>query len=166
MSQLKLFNIPEKQNENDVVYTPQWVAQDMINFFKPSGKCLDPCYGTGAFYNLLPDGSDYCEIKQGKDFYDYYKKVDWIIGNPPYSDWMNWVIHSFKLSKNILYLITTNKFFISYKIIKKLRNWGHIKHIRYYGPGNRLGFPLGFAIGAVYIKKNYFGPMEISYYEN
>ena len=26
----------------DVVYTPDWVARDMVDYFKPSGRILDP----------------------------------------------------------------------------------------------------------------------------
>jgi hypothetical protein len=26
----------------DVVYTPDWVARDMVEYFKPSGRILEP----------------------------------------------------------------------------------------------------------------------------
>lgn len=69
----------------DIVYTPSRVCDHILKFLNPTGSILDPCKGDGAFFNLMPEGSDYCEIQEGKDFFEYNRKVDWIIGNPPYS---------------------------------------------------------------------------------
>lgn len=38
----------------DVVYTPDWVADDMVSFFQPSGKILEPSKGEGVFLKYLP----------------------------------------------------------------------------------------------------------------
>lgn len=40
----------------DVVYTPDWCARDMVEWFKPSGRVLEPCKGDGAIYKYLPGG--------------------------------------------------------------------------------------------------------------
>ena len=29
----------------DRVYTPEWVARDMLEHFRPSGRILEPCRG-------------------------------------------------------------------------------------------------------------------------
>ena len=63
-------------NPNDVVYTPDAIAQSVVSYFKPTGFCLDPCRGTGAFYRWLPTGSDWCEIAEGRDFFAFDRKVD------------------------------------------------------------------------------------------
>ena len=52
----------------DVVYTPDWAAQDMVGFFKPSGSILEPCSGDGAILKHLPAHTQWCEIEKGKDF--------------------------------------------------------------------------------------------------
>jgi len=47
----------------DVVYTPDQVSFQIVSYLNPSGLCLDPCKGDGAFFKFLPEGSFYCEIK-------------------------------------------------------------------------------------------------------
>ena len=53
--------------KKDVVYTPAELARDLVSFFNPSGVCLDPCAGDGSFYDLLPEGREWCEIERGRD---------------------------------------------------------------------------------------------------
>lgn len=162
MSQISLLNLP--QRESDVVYTPDWVVEDVIGFFNPRGLCLDPCRGNGAFFDQLPKKSEWCEISEGKDFFAYSNRVDWIVSNPPYSIFSEWLQHSFKIASNIVYLIPTNKPFNSYSLMLKIRHYGGIPHIRHYGPGSI--FPaagIGFAISAVHFKKEYDGPIYTSF---
>jgi hypothetical protein len=40
----------KKSTSEDVVYTPGEIAEDIVDFFNPTGDCLDPCMGGGAFY--------------------------------------------------------------------------------------------------------------------
>ena len=139
----------------DIVYTPDNIAQDIVSYFNPSGKCLDPCKGNGAFYKYLPTGSDWCEISLGRDFFDYNDTVDWIVGNPPYSIFRDILSHSFKLSENVVYIVPTNKIFQSFNIMDKIENYGGIKAILVYGDGRRIGFPFGFSVGAFHFQRNY-----------
>ncbi|BCV04978.1 MAG: hypothetical protein CM15mV95_500 [Caudoviricetes sp.] len=49
--------------------TPEYLAINIINHFKPTGKILDPCRGTGAFYNNFnTDDKDWCELLRIKIF--------------------------------------------------------------------------------------------------
>ena len=153
-----------REKGNDEIYTPEWAANDMILHFKPFGKILEPCKGNGAFANLIPD-CEWCEIKEGKDFFDYSGNVDWIISNPPYSLIRKFVLHSFKVSDNIVYLIPVWKAYNAIGLQQTLREWGGIKEIRWYGGGGKLGFPMGNGIGAVYWKKGYSGPTYTTFYE-
>ncbi len=54
-TQPQLLNIA--LNPRDVVYTPDDVARDVVAFFKPTGKILEPSAGKGAFLKYLP-GAD------------------------------------------------------------------------------------------------------------
>ena len=64
--------------DSDYVQTPEWCAKDMIDYFKPSGKILDPCRGENkVFHNILQ--CDFAEIKEGIDFFAIQEKYDWII---------------------------------------------------------------------------------------
>lgn len=159
--QMHLLNIARYQT--DTVYTPGWVARDMVDFFPITGRVLDPCRGDGAFYDLLP-GADYCEIEEGIDFYGCSTKYEWIVGNPPYADFSSWLRHSFSLARNILYLIPANKLFNSHSMIADLSNYGGVVHLRHYGGGSKLGFSIGFAICAAWLQRDYAGLMGQSIY--
>lgn len=148
-------------NPCDKVYTPQDIVIDIMSFFPISGKCLDPCRGDGAFHKLLPDGSDWCEVRDGRDFFDYNFAVDWIVGNPPCSIFYDFLKHSFTLSSNIVYILPTNKVFQSFKIMDEIDNYGGIKTMLVYGSGQNVGFPWGFSVGAFHFKRDYGGATKI-----
>jgi len=159
LKQRTLFNtIP---NPTDVVYTPAHVAKDIIDWVHPEGLCLDPCIGDGAFYNAMPPERDWCEIEQGRDFFEYTNHVDWIIGNPPYSIFESFLSHSFSLSKNVVFLVPTNKIFQRKKIMTMINEFGGIKGMRIYGSGTSIGFPFGFSVGAFYFVRNYNGDASV-----
>lgn len=147
----------------DIVFTPDDVAKDIVEFFSPAGKCLDPCRGDHAFYKYLPPGTDWCESREGRDFFEYRREVDWIISNPPYSIFSQWLDHSFCVAENIVYLIPINKPFNSYAILRRIEAYGGIKAIYVIGPGSQLNFPIGFAIGAVHFKRGYKGQIKLSF---
>jgi len=145
----------------DDVYTPEPLAKEIIKMFSPSGVILEPCRGKGAFYRNLPDGSDWCEIEEGRDFFNYTKKVDWIITNPPYSNYDRFLDHSFEIADNIVFLVPLGKVFNSWERIEKLRRWGGVKKIWVIGTGNKAGFPSGFPVGAFHFQKGYHGLIEM-----
>ena len=157
-------NPKNKKKGNDRIYTPNWVAQDMIKYFGPAGDILEPCRGSGAFSNLLP-GCYWTEIDDGKDFFDWNKKVDWIISNPPFSLMRKFILHSFTIADNIVYLVPVWKIFLAYGTVKAAKSYGGIKEIRWYGTGSKFGFPMGNGIGAVYWKRNYKGNIKESFYD-
>jgi hypothetical protein len=161
MAQMNLLGIA--QNENDVVYTPGDVAMDIVSHFQPSGKCLEPSKGDGAFYKYLPEGSDYCEIKEGKDFFAYNEKVDWIVGNPPYSIFFEWLMHSFEIAENVVYLLPVGKVFNAFRMFKAIRKYGGIKEIYLLGTGHDVGFDIGFAVAAIHFQRNFNGGILVTF---
>lgn len=108
----------------DVVYTPTHVSKSIIDFLNPYGVCLDPCKGDGAFYEYLPEGKQYCEIAEGSDFFDFRGKVDWVIGNPPYSIFKEFLEYSFEIADNVSFLVPTNKVFQRQVIMEMINRWG------------------------------------------
>lgn len=150
-----LFEIPVRPS--DIVFTPSDAAANIVRWLNPKGKCLDPCMGDGAFYNCLPEGRDYCEIREGKDFFDYTEKVDWIIGNPPYSIFETFLQKSFSLANDVAFLVPTNKVFQRQIIMDRINAWGGIKGVLIYGSGSMLDFPFGFSVGLFHFKKHYVG---------
>lgn len=65
-------------DKNDKVLTPSDIANLIIKTFPIQGKVLDAFKGTGVFYNLYPEDveKDWCEIDEGRDFFEYTNKVD------------------------------------------------------------------------------------------
>jgi len=148
----------------DIVYTPPILARDIIDYFQPSGVILDPCRGGGAFFNILPSGSLWCEIEEGRDFYAFQESVDWVVGNPPYSHYSAWMRHSMEIARDIVYVMPVYKVFASGKFLSDLFSWGGIVHIRRYGTGTDWGFPFGHALSAVHYRRGYKGDTSWSIY--
>lgn len=145
----------------DIVYTPDVVAKRIIDFLKPSGACLDPCRGGGAFHKHLP-AADYCEITEGKDFFEYHKKVDWIIGNPPYSNFTHFLSHSFAIAANVSYLVPVNKVFGSQGIMNLINEYGGIKSILVFGDARAtIGLPFGFSVGNFHFQRGHQGDCKL-----
>ena len=147
---------------SDIVYTPIFVSKNIIQTLNPKGFLLDPCKGDGAFYNYFPDTKkDYCEITEGKDFFLYNKNVDWIIGNLPYSIFEEFLKKAFTISKNVSFLVPTNKVFQRQVIMEMINNYGGIKSMIIYGSGQLIDFPFGFSVGNFHFKKGYKGKTQV-----
>ena len=147
-------------NPNDIVFTPDVLAKRIVSMFSISGNILEPCKGEGAFLKYLPKDTEWCEIADGKNYYDYHKKVDWIVTNPPYSDFNRFLDHSFSLADNIVLLVPMAKMFKSMGTIKKIDNYGGIVSV-FWLPASRAGFPFGFPCGIFYMKRGYIGKTEM-----
>lgn len=140
---------------DDVVMTPEELAIKLINHFKPQGKGLEPCRGTGNIWRNL-DNADWCEISEDKDFFDYKEQVDYIFTNPPWSQIRKFLQHSYELANDVYMLFTINHLWTKARL-KDMRDAGFgIKEICIFDtPSN---FPqLGFQVGMVHLQKNYDG---------
>jgi len=147
---------------SDFVITPDWCAKDIVDYFSPSGIILDPCVGDGAFSQYM-DGCEWCEITRGKDFFEFNKKVDWIVGNPPYSIFNKWLQHSFEIADNIVYLLPSHKIFNPLGILRIIKNNGWIKHIRVYDTGRGIEWARSRPIIAIHLQRNYIGDTSWSF---
>ena len=147
-------------NPNDVVFTPEWLTKQICDMFPITGKVLEPCKGEGAFLKYLPKDTDWCEITEGRNYYDYDKKVDWIVTNPPYSDFNRFLEHSFNLADNIVLLVPVAKMFKSMGTLSDVFDYGGFVEIHTL-PSSKAGFPFGFPSGVYYMKKGYRGDTKI-----
>ncbi len=147
-------------NPNDVVFTPDWLAKQICEMFPIQGKVLEPCKGEGAFLKYLPNDTDWCEIADGKNYYDYHKKVDWIVTNPPYSDFNRFLQHSFTLAENIVLLVPVAKMFKSMGTLNDIFNYGGFVEIHTL-PSSKAGFQIGFPSAVYYLKRGYKGDTKI-----
>ena len=103
-----LESIKARKVPNDVFFTPKSLALEMIEMcnITPDMKVLDPCKGAGVFYDNLPEcKKDWCEITDGKDFFEYNDKVDLVISNPPFSMWNRWLDHTCEITDKFCYIM-------------------------------------------------------------
>lgn len=153
----------EGYNPNDDIMTPRHIAKRIIDELPINtfDALLDPFKGDGAFYDQFPITLHryWCEIKEGKDFFDFKTPVEWIISNPPYSKFTDVMQHSYKIADNIVYLIPLNKIVSSWGRVLDLEKFGGIKKIWIF-PAGKANFPFGFPACAVWIKKGYKGPIK------
>ena len=147
-------------NPNDVVFTPDWLAKKICSMFPIDGKVLEPCKGEGAFLKYLPPDTDWCEIVDGKNYYDYNKQVDWIVTNPPYSDFNRFLEHSFALAENIVLLVPVAKMFKSMGTMRTILNYGGFVEIHVLS-ASKAGFPFGFPVAIYYMRRDYEGATMI-----
>lgn len=140
-------------NSNDIVMTPIALAERLVKHFQPKGKGLEPCRGTGNIYRFL-DGADWCEITEGKDFFNYNKKVDYIFTNPPWSKIRPFLQRSMELADDIYFLFTINHLWTKARLrdIQK-EGFGIVEICLFDTPKE---FPQsGFQCGMVHIRRDY-----------
>jgi len=145
---------------NDVILTPRNIAKQMIGLYgiEPHHSILDPCRGEGAFFDQYPVGNPkmWCEITEGRDFFDFDSDVDWIITNPPYSIFPQFLEKCFEVAHNVCLLIPLAKLVSSLKRIIMVFDYGGIVSVRIIG-ASRCGFPFGFPAAAIHMKRDYTG---------
>ena len=150
---------------NDVVYTPREIARQMIAFYdlKDDDRILDPCAGDGAFFDQYPShilGKSRMEITEGLDFFDWNVSldphIDWIITNPPYSIFPQFLEKCFEVADNVALLIPLAKLVSSLKRINMVMDYGGIVSMRIIG-ASKCGFPFGFPAAAIHMKRGYDG---------
>ena len=152
--------------EADAVWTPDWCAKDMVGYFKPTGRILEPCRGDGAFTRHLPPGTFWCEITEGRDFFLWADHVDWIVTNPPYSLTRKFLRHSFRVSNNVVFLLPAKNIFSGYGAVRECAGWGGLAAIRWYGTGTMLKFPMGNAMAAMHWKRGHQGTIVETFFED
>ena len=131
-------SIKLRQKPNDKIYTPPKVVDIMLNFcgYNSGESVLEPARGLGAIYDKLSEPKEYCEIEMDLDFFDYNKKVEWIITNPPYSILDKWFKHTYTICNKFCYIIgmysltpkrievmNKNGFYITKMLLTKIPSW-------------------------------------------
>jgi len=94
---------------DDVFYTPAEIAVEMVDMaqLKPGDVVLEPCYGGGVIFNLIPDycSKEWCEIDKGRDFLEYTGSPTHIITNPPFSLFTKFVEKMIELQPQTITLL-------------------------------------------------------------
>ena len=147
----------------DTVFTKDTTAQWIVDYFRPQGSILDPSAGNNAFFDKFQNTEKYrCEIKEGSNFLHWGKKVDWIITNPPYSIYDQFLEHAFQTADNVVFFVPIAKAFKSNKVQRMVKQYGGLKELIYMGNGSRHGFAFGFPVGCLHYKRGYIGDCKIT----
>ena len=147
---------------NDRIYTPDETASLIVNHFRPCGRILEPCSGGKAFVRALNGECEECEIDEGTDFMEWTDPVDWIITNPPWSKFRNFLRHSMEVSDNVVFLCLINAWFMRARQ-RDMQEMGfglvEILHVPVPPPP----WPeAGFSLGAGWIRRGWTGGVHFS----
>lgn len=106
----------------DAYYTPDALAESLVGLLPidPRATVLEPHAGGGAFVRaLLPrvatvyaadinaeaPGLALCPSSVGPFVGSAWTGLDWIVGNPPFTDFHEHVDHALKLASNVVFLL-------------------------------------------------------------
>ena len=146
--------------EADIVMTTLSLARRVIAAFasEMEGIVLEPARGQGAFFNQLPEHieADWCEISMGRDFFGYTRKVDWIITNPPFSLFREFLLHALDLAENIVFLCPLNHFSTKHRLRQIAAEGFRFKRI-ILTPQPKEWTSAGFQIAAIHLQRGWDG---------
>ena len=147
---------------NDDIPTPRPLAHALVDLLKPTGRILEPCCGDGAFLEALPPGTEWCEIKFGRDFLQWNSgPVDWIITNPPWRQIRTFLRQSFSISRTVAFLMTVNHAWTRARL--RDADEGGFSLSRIILVDTPQAFPQsGFQLGMVVYTKEHRGAIELS----
>lgn len=140
-----------QKNGNDNIQTPVYLCKQIVDYFKPTGKILEPCCGEGNFLKVMK--ADWCEITKGRDFLKVSGHWDWIITNPPYSKYRDIFNKAMEVADNIVFLQLINAIFYKARLRDMWSKGFGIEEI--WCIDTPKEFPqFGFQLGCVYFKKD------------
>ena len=155
---------------NDRIYTPPQLAKDIVEYFRPSGRVLEPCagpFGRQVFVDAMSSlDPDWCEIDEGADFLAHTRTLrcyDWIITNPPWSKFRPFLQQSMRVADNVVFLCLINAFFMKARQ-KDMADVGFgMKEILFVPTPPKPWPQTGFSLGAVHIQRGWNGPLELTH---
>jgi len=138
--------------------TPLPLARALVAALQPSGVILEPCAGTGNFVRALEPYGDvhWCEITEGRDFFDRTEPVDEIVTNPPWSIFTQVLAHALRLAqRRVAFVCTVNALWTRSRL-RLLREHGFgLERIILCDPPPEWGPPLGFQLGLIVLTRGH-----------
>jgi hypothetical protein len=152
---------------NDCVMTPDWLSDQIVKHFCPTGRVLEPCSGDGSFVRALSRAPmvksvDEMEITRGQDFLSVeIGHYDWIVTNPPWSRIREFLPRCMEVSDNVVLLLTINHLWTKSRIRMIEEAGFSIQEIILIDTPKE--FPQsGFQLGAVWLRKGSHGDIHLS----
>ncbi len=157
-----LKEVQTRENPNDELYTPRNLSRQLISSiegeFCDTDTFYDPFFGTGSFYNNLPNPTglnEWSEINLGTDFYKQNNQFDWIASNPPFSQLTKMLEKTAMIArKGFAYIMPSYSLTVSR--IKMLHDYGFtLTKITFFE--NPKDWQLGFQMMFVLFEKDAAG---------
>ena len=146
---------------NDDIQTPPLLARRLVRHFRPTGRILEPCKGAGNFLKQLPKGAAWCEIKEGRDFFAWTQKVDWIITNPPWSQMRRCLQQAMSVADHVVFLLTLNHLWTRARLRDiKAAGFGLREIVLLDLPSSFP--PMGFQLGAVHLCRGWIQAITLT----
>jgi hypothetical protein len=158
---------PKNSPDKDLVMTPFSLAQNIVRHFNPSGSILEPCMGEGSFYYNLKEYAngevDWCELSKGRDFFEWRGlDYDWIITNPPFSKYADFLEKSLSIANNVVFYGTVCHILSLKKRLRMVKEAGFYIREILYTETPKDWTTGGFQCGAILLTKQ-AGDCKISY---
>lgn len=146
---------------NDCIMTPDCLAVAIVRHFNPRGCCLEPCAGDGAFVRPLLRTRAVRnvverEINRGTDFLNSivpHHSYDWIITNPPWSQFLAFLKQSMLFADNIVFLSYANAWFVKSRINAMREAGFHFREFAYVANPKKPWPQMGLQLAAVHISR-------------
>lgn len=138
----------------------------MTDHLAPYGRILEPCAGDSSFVLELARYAingrvDVCEINDGGMGFSWWTEhVDWVVTNPPWSQFREFLSHAMEISDNVAMLVTVNHWWTRRRVLDvEAAGFGYKKLLLCDWP---IGWPAsGFQLGMMHISRGYVGPLLI-----
>lgn len=103
-----------------------------------------------------PSRVHWCELKRGRDFFAWGKRVDWVVTNPPWSQFRAFLQHGMRWADHVVFLVTVNHLWTKARL-RDIRAAGFgLKEILLVDTPASFP-PLGFQLGAVHLARGWRG---------
>lgn len=113
-----------KPENVELHYTKEEMVKDLLKLikFNEDDVVLDAGSGLNKVWykNINVKNKYECELEEGNDFYDWYKKVDWVVGNPPYSHAKDFLLKASEISNKGIAFLVNNQCFNSFLLPSRL----------------------------------------------
>ena len=117
---------------------------------------LEPYYGKGAFARAMP-GCDWLDIAKGQDFLKAEGRWDWIVTNPPYSEFRSFLRKAMGVADNVVFLSLVNAWFVKARQ-DDIRSAGFGMVEIYEVPNPEPPFPqFGMVLAAAWLRRGWEG---------
>ena len=147
---------------NDVVMTPGYLAAQLTEALAPCGVVLEPCAGALVFVLELERYADEvatCEAHE-MGFSWWSRRVDWIVTNPPWSQFRVFLQHGMEVADNVALLATVNHWWTRRRVADvAAAGFGYRRLLLCDWPEE---WPAsGFQLGMMHVQRGYTGPLHI-----